>query len=203
MLKESVEQLGIQIDRCGRITKGLLGFARRSETTIYPIELRSLIAETVSMIERRAQVENIRIIQEFEAGLPKLESDPNQLQQVFINLLNNAFDALKKKGGGEVRIRASLSSGNVVVLVADNGCGIEPKNLEKVFLPFFTTKPVGQGTGLGLSTCYGIIEALGGQITVASELNVGTVFTIRLPVSGPLEDLRRQKETAATGGGEI
>ena len=78
-----------------------------------------------------------------------------------------------------------MENSDVLVSVADNGCGIPPEHLEKIFLPFFTTKPVGQGTGLGLSTSYGIVERLGGQMSVASELSAGTVFTVRLPVANP------------------
>lgn len=185
LLRESIDQIALQVDRGKQITEGLLGFARKAETRIEPIDLRSLIPDIVGMIERRAQVENIRIVQEFEADLPTVPSDPVQLQQVFLNLLNNAIDALREKGGGEIRISAAQEADDLMVSVTDNGCGIPPDHMEKIFLPFFTTKPVGQGTGLGLSTCYGIVEHLGGQIAVASEVNVGTVFTIRLPLSGP------------------
>ena len=99
-----------------------------------------------------------------------------------LNLLNNALYALKGREKGEVRVTAGCEQGSVKISVADNGCGIDPKIIDKIFLPFFTTKPVGQGTGLGLSTIYGIVERLGGQILVSSEEDVGTVFTVRLPV---------------------
>ena len=100
---------------------------------------------------------------------------------MFLNLFNNAIYALKGKTGAEIRIRSLQDGNDLVITVADNGCGITPEDMEKIYLPFFTTKPVGQGTGLGLSTVYGIIEGLGGRITVESEVNAGTVFTIRLP----------------------
>ena len=139
------------------------------------------------MIERRAAVENVRIAQQLENGLSSIRSDPAQLQQVFLNLLNNALYALKDKNGGEIRITTTQENSVLTVAIADDGCGIAPENLEKIFSPFFTTKPVGKGTGLGLSTCYGIVERLGGNISVTSELNVGTVFTVRLPLAGPPE----------------
>ncbi|RJP18003.1 MAG: sensor histidine kinase [Candidatus Abyssobacteria bacterium SURF_5] len=184
-LRESIDQIGLQIDRCKQIIQGLLGFARKDQATIQPTDLRSLIPSVVGMIEHRAQMENIRIIQEFESDLPLLQSDAAHLEQVLLNLLNNAIDALKQKNGGEIRVTARSSGDDIMMTVADNGCGIAPEHIEKIFLPFFTTKPVGQGTGLGLSTCYGIVENLGGQITVMSELDAGTAFTVRLPVAGP------------------
>ncbi|GAB4346461.1 MAG: PAS domain-containing sensor histidine kinase [Candidatus Abyssubacteria bacterium] len=187
LLRESVEQIDIQVERGKQITAGLLGFARKTEARIETLDMRSLIPVVVSMVERLAQVENVRIVQEFEASLPTIRSDPAQLQQVFLNLLNNAIDALKPKGGGEIRVTAASTDDDLLISVTDDGIGIAPENMEKIFLPFFTTKPVGQGTGLGLSTCYGIVERLGGQITVSSELNVGTVFTVRLPLAGPPE----------------
>jgi len=187
MLRDSLNQIGVQINRCKQITQGLLKFARESEAKIQTVDLSMLIPEVVGMIERRAQVENIRIVQQLEKDLSPVKSDPAQLQQVFLNLLNNALYALNEKGGGEIRITATEEDNVLSVGVADNGCGIAPENMEKIFLPFYTTKPVGKGTGLGLSTCYGIVERLGGQITVTSELNVGTVFTVRLPLAGPPE----------------
>ena len=201
MLRESIEQVGMQIDRCGKITQGLLKFARESETNIQMVDLKALLPEVIAMVERRARVENVSIVQNIEAGLPPVQSDPSQLQQVFLNLLNNAIYAVgKKTDSGEVRIRARQEEGDLLISIEDNGCGIPAENLGKVFLPFFTTKPVGQGTGLGLSTCYGIIERLGGDITVSSEVNEGTIFTIRHPVNGPPEKIRSWLTTHEQGG---
>ena len=200
MLHASIDQMGAQIDRCGRITQGLLKFARESETNIRPVDLKLLLPEVVSLVERRARLENIRINQEVEAGLPPLQSDPVQLQQVFLNLLNNAIYAVDKNDTGAVNLAAKKEGDNLIITVEDNGCGIPPENLGKIFMPFFTTKPVGQGTGLGLSTSYGIIERLGGQISVSSELNAGTTFTIRLPLSGPPEKIRSWLSGHEQGG---
>jgi len=185
LVRESIDSIALQVGRGKKITEGLLGFARKSEAKIGPTNIRQVIPKVVSMIEHRAQMENIRIVQEFESDLPLLQSDEAHLQQVFLNLFNNAIDALKEKGGGDIRIMTYRNGEDITVTVADSGSGIAPEHLEKIFLPFFTTKPVGQGTGLGLSTCYGIVENLGGKITVTSELNVGTVFTVCLPLASP------------------
>ncbi|MEW6203504.1 MAG: ATP-binding protein [bacterium] len=185
LVRDSVNQIGTQIDRCRQVTQGLLKFARKSETSIKSVRLEPLILEVVEMVERRARVEDIRIVKKFDTLLPPIFTDPAQLQQVFLNLLNNAIYALKGKNNGEIQIAADRENDEIAVSVSDNGCGIREEHLEKIFLPFFTTKPVGTGTGLGLSTCYGIIERLGGTIAVASEVNVGTVFTVRMPLDGP------------------
>ncbi len=182
LLKDSVDQVAIQIDRCGKITQGLLSFARKTESTIKPVRLQKLLPEIVRMVEQRALVENIRIIQEINQDIPEIKSDPDQLQQVFLNLLNNAIYALKVKSSGEIRIRINQQNSDIIISVADNGCGFSPENMKKAFLPFFTTKPVGEGTGLGLSTAYGIIKGLGGDMTLSSELKAGSVFSIRLPI---------------------
>jgi len=144
------------------------------------------------MVEHRAVLENIRIVEKSDPGLEPLESDPAQLQQVFLNLLNNAIHALKGREDAEIRITTEKESSQFAISIADNGCGIPPENLEKIFMPFFTTKPVGQGTGLGLSTCYGIVQRLGGKMSVSSELNVGSVFTVHLPMQGPPDRARRE-----------
>jgi two-component system NtrC family sensor kinase len=191
LLKDSVKQIGVQIERCSQITKGLLRFARKTESSKQLVKIQEFLPEVVNMIEQRAYVENIRIVHEFDPELPPITSDPNQLQQVFLNLLNNAVYALEDKDSGEIRIRASQEDTDVTISVIDNGCGISPEDMEKIFLPFFTTKPVGQGTELGLSTVYGIVQGLGGEITVASELNAGSVFSVRLPLKaqGEKEDV--------------
>ncbi len=203
LLRESLDQLGLMVDRGRRITTGLLGFARQSETTIQTVNLRELIPAVVGMVDHRAELENIRIVQEFDTELPAFRSDPAELQQIFLNLLNNAIDAVKEKGKGEIRVAAIGEDSDIIITITDDGCGIAPDHIEKIFMPFFTTKPVGQGTGLGLSTCYGIIDRLGGKISVSSELHVGSVFTIRFPVAGPPGEKSgpskdREKESMAT-----
>jgi len=188
VIKDAAQQINTQIERCKGITQELLKFARKNEPSIRPVELKTSLAEAVHMVERQAQIENIRIVQELDPELPLLIGDPNRLQQVFLNLLNNSVHALKGKGGGEIHIRAQRDGDSAVsISVADDGCGIRPEDMDKIFHPFFTTKPVGEGTGLGLSTVYGIVEGLGGQISVTSELNGGTVFTVSLPLA-PTEE---------------
>jgi two-component system NtrC family sensor kinase len=182
MIRDSIRQVGIQIDRCKQITQGLLGFARKGDAVLKRIDLATFIPEAIHMVEQQARLDNVRILCEVDPELPEPSSDPTQLQQVMLNLLNNALYALRKRENGEIRIAARREDGSVNISVADNGCGIDPKILDKIFLPFFTTKPVGQGTGLGLSTIYGIVERLGGHILVDSEENVGTVFTVCLPL---------------------
>jgi len=182
LLTDSVNQIGIQIDRCGKITQGLLKFARKTDGSMQQIEMQKFLPEVVRMVEQRAYLENIRIVQELNPDIPPIKSDLNQLQQVFLNLLNNAIYALKGREPAEIRIQCSQQGEDITVSIADNGCGISPEDMEKIYLPFFTTKPVGQGTGLGLSTVYGIINGLGGELTVESEINSGTTFTVRLPL---------------------
>lgn len=181
MIKDSVNQIGIQIDRCRKITQGLLKFARKSDPVIKKINPEELITETVDMVAHQAMLEGIPIETEIAPNLPEIESDPSQLQQVFLNLLNNAVYAVRESQKPEVRVIADMADKWIRIRVADNGWGISEDHLEKIFLPFFTTKPVGSGTGLGLSTCFGIIENLGGKIDVESDVGTGTTFTVLLP----------------------
>jgi two-component system NtrC family sensor kinase len=181
-LKDSTDQIAIQIKRCATITQGLLNFARKSDNKITLLKLQELLPKIVHMVDQRARLENIRILHEIDPDLPPIMSDANQLQQVFLNLLNNAIHALQGRAAGEIRIKSIQEGSDLTTTVADNGCGFTREEMEKAFLPFFTTKPVGQGTGLGLSTVYGIVKGLGGDVTLTSELNQGSVFTIRLPM---------------------
>jgi len=183
IIKDSFEQIGLQINRCREITHGLLKFSRKSELNLKPVDLQQLIAEAIRLVENQAQIQGISIRSAVARDLPAIESDFDQLQQVLVNLINNALYAVREEPAGEIRINAERSDDYAAVAVADNGCGIAQEDLEKIFMPFFTTKPVGQWTGLGLSTCYGIIERLGGKITVNSEPGEGTVFTVYLPLT--------------------
>jgi two-component system NtrC family sensor kinase len=192
LMSESVDQIGLQIKRCSNITQGLLKFARKTEPVVRSIVPHELIGEIVAMVEHQAHLEDITIRQEVDPGLPEIESDPAQLQQVFLNLLNNAIYAVKDKDDGEIRITSDVDDEFILLAITDNGCGIDPDQLKRIFVPFFTSKPVGKGTGLGLSTCYGIVEGLGGKITVTSEINVGSVFNVQLPISGSSKKISRK-----------
>lgn len=188
-LEESMGQVNLQISRCARITQAILKFGRQSEPTVETIDLRKYIPEVIQMVANKASVHGIAVVQDFPAETALVKGDPAQLQQVLINLFNNAMDAILTRhgpSGGELRVAIQpAGNGAVEINVADNGCGIDSGNLPKVFSPFFTTKPVGEGTGLGLSVCYGIIDGMGGTMEVKSEQGSGTVFTIHLPVNTP------------------
>jgi two-component system NtrC family sensor kinase len=184
---DSIHQIRAQVDRCAQITRGVLNFARQEETVIRSCDLRTFVPDVVGLVERKAGVSGILMVQKTSETVPLIRADAGQLQQVLLNLFNNAIDAIAARHGGavgEILIGArSSGDGWVELSVTDNGCGISPENLGRVFTPFFTTKPVGKGTGLGLSVCYGIVKAMGGTIGVSSRLGEGTTFTIRLPSS--------------------
>ena len=187
-LEDSIDQIKRQVDRCAEITQAILQFGRKEEPISQNIDLRSFIPDVVGMVARKAGVHGITIEHHIAADMPSVHGDPRHLQQVLVNLLNNAIDAaIERHGasGGEIRIESAPSAENrhVEIQVYDNGSGITNDNLKKIFTPFFTTKPVGKGTGLGLSVCYGIIQKMGGDMAVASRENMGTKFTIRLPSS--------------------
>jgi len=186
-LKDSMAQIKLQIERCAKITQAILKFGRQSEPVSKDIELATFVPEVTAMIVKKASVNGIAVREEIAEHTPVVRGDPSMLQQVLLNLYNNAMDAiLERRGteGGELVVASGPdASGKVRISVKDNGMGISPENLKKVFSPFFTTKPVGKGTGLGLSVCYGIVDSMGGTMEVASERGVGTTFTIRLPAA--------------------
>ncbi len=186
-LHDSMAQIHLQIGRCAEITQGILKFGRKSEALISEIDLRKLIPELTAMIAKRANVQGIVLRQEVSDSTPPIQGDPAQLQQVLLNLLNNAIDAITVRHGsegGQLTIGAGArDGGGVEIFVRDNGCGISSQNLEKIFSPFFTTKPVGKGTGLGLSICYGIVHRLQGTLEVDTEEGSGTTFRIHLPAA--------------------
>jgi two-component system NtrC family sensor kinase len=198
-LEETLEQLKLQIERCSKITQAILDFGRKSEPTEKDVDLVAFISQVTSMITEKASVQGIRLKKEISEQTPLLRSDPSQLQQVLLNLLNNAIDAITDRHGcegGELSIQAGPdTNGRVKISVRDNGAGISPDNLKKIFAPFFTTKPPGKGTGLGLYVCYGIIEGMGGTMEVESQRGVGTTFVVRLPASSARQTQCEKKES--------
>ncbi len=135
----------------------------------------------MGICEQRSKNSNILIKTDLNRELPLISASPTEMQQVFINLINNAIDAIGE--GGMIEIRSRMEEGGAVVDIADSGQGIAGDVLERIFDPFFTTKPVGKGTGLGLSICYGIVKKLGGDITVDSKAGIGTTFHVHIPIS--------------------
>jgi len=185
-VQRALNQIRNQGTRCKDITHKLLSFARKIDPTVKQVALNDLVREMAILCEQRAKFVNVIIETSLGNDIPDVAASPSELQQVFLNLINNALDAMEP-GGGELDITTRFENGTVVVSIADTGCGIPKANLSRIFDPFFTTKPVGKGTGLGLSIIYGIVNKMGGEITVRSALDKGTVFTLRLPVAGGIE----------------
>jgi two-component system NtrC family sensor kinase len=180
--KRALRQINTQGKRCKEITHKLLSFARKTEATIQDVQINEVIEEVVSLSSQRAKYANVTIATHLEPAVPKLRVSRTELQQVFLNLINNALDAMEK-GGGTLKLNTGIEEGRVVVEVGDTGSGIPAANLSRIFDPFFTTKPVGKGTGLGLSICYGIVKKMGGDIEVRSTVDVGTTFRVFFPIS--------------------
>lgn len=210
-IEDCLNQLQLQIDRCGNITHGILQFARHGTPNPQTVDLTSFITQVALMVTKRAAVNGITLNQKIsETSLPVF-ADPGQLQQVLLNLINNAMDAALEKHegrGGLVEIRAGeQDAGMIEVSVHDNGMGIREENKKRVFTPFFTTKPVGKGTGLGLSVCYGIIESMGGTMNFSSGAGEGSIFNIVLPrneTDGNMNKLSKGEghaENQTAGGG--
>ena len=178
---KAIEQIRHHVRRAGTITHRLLGFSRKLSSEKQSVQMNDLIEEAISFVEREAGYNNITIARDYREDLPTTMTDGPQLQQVFLNLLNNAIDAVGK--GGRLEIRTAVDGeGRLVLEFADNGPGIKPENLKQIFDPFFTTKEPGKGTGLGLYITYDIVQKLGGTIKVENRKGGGAVFTIVLPV---------------------
>ena len=158
----------------------MLGFARRMDVKVEELDVNVMVRETLSFLKSEAQQRNVTIVQELADNLPAIYSDRGQIQQVFLNVLNNAFAAVGEKG--TTIIRSALHGQDAIaVSFYDDGCGMSEEVKKHIFEPFFTTKK-GEGTGLGMSIIYGIVKRHGGDIQVESEPGKGTTVTIILPL---------------------
>jgi signal transduction histidine kinase len=175
-----LDSIHSSVERCSDITHRLLGFAKRLDVQTEKISLANLINEVLGFLEREANYRNIVMNVETSDGVTRIESDRGQLQQVFLNLINNAIEELDEGGSIDISIKEA-EPGWVSVAVMDSGAGIPEETLKHIFEPFFTTKKE-YGTGLGLSITYGIVEKLGGHIDVKSKVGAGTSFIVTLPV---------------------
>ena len=182
-IKRALKQIGVQGKRCKEITHKLLSFARTSDSQIQNLQINEMIREVVAISDKTSYT-GITINTHLDESIPVIYGSQTEIQQVLLNLINNALYALEKDGGN-IDIATHLAGRNVMVIVEDDGPGIPKANLDRIFDPFFTTKPVGEGNGLGLSICFGIIQRMGGSITVHSTVDVGTRFEILLPLKKP------------------
>ena len=170
--------------RCRDITGKLLGFVRKDEIKLQLENINEVLEETIRMMQNEITLSNISIEVNFEENLPLILTNRNQLQQVFINLINNAIAAITPPG--KISFSTRIKDNFISIAISDTGCGMTPEQMEKIFFPFYTTKQVGKGTGLGLSVSYGIIKGLGGRIEVSSEVGKGSTFEIFLPLKNKL-----------------
>jgi signal transduction histidine kinase len=178
---ESIDYILDAGNKCATITKQLLGFARNVDTNIQKVNLREVISDVLIFHQKEAAYRNISVAVSMPEENLEIETDSGKLEQVLLNLVTNAFHAMED--GRSLEITASPSNDQAVVIsVSDNGNGIPKKNLQKIFEPFFTTKQKNQGTGLGLAITFGLVKKLHGSISVESEENKGTTFTITLPI---------------------
>ncbi len=182
LAKENVEKIVNESTRCKKIVKGLLDFARQTKPEKKLTNVNEVLRSTLSLVEKQALFQNIELSYAFESNLPMIEIDTPQIQQVFMNMIINAAEAMDGKGKLITRTKFSKDNRYVDIEFADTGCGISQENMKKLFEPFFTTKEVGYGTGLGLAISYGIIGRHDGNIDVQSEEGKGTTFVIRLPI---------------------
>jgi two-component system NtrC family sensor kinase len=181
--RRSLQKIDEHVDRARKVVHNMLGFARRMEPRTEDVDINQVIDQTISLLENYARTNNIDIQTDLAPDLPIIASDQAQLQQVFLNLISNAIDAIGSNGS--VGVRSRQQDGYLHVSVKDDGPGMGPEMQRKIFEPFFTTKEAGKGTGLGLSVSLGIIEKMGGTITLESEEGGGSMFTVKLPIVVP------------------
>ena len=183
-MRVHLDRIAKSAHRCHKIVHSLLSFARQHAPERRLVELRVVIEEVLEIMSYDLRTSNVTVVREFAPDLPQVMADPHQLQQVFVNILGNARQAMETfQREGRIAVRTRRVNGTVVIEFQDNGPGIKPGHLARIFDPFFTTKPVGKGTGLGLSLCYGIIQEHGGKIFARSEPGQGATFVIELPVA--------------------
>ena len=198
--RRALQQIKTQGSRCKQITHKLLSFARKTDERTQEVDPYALVEETVAVSAQRAKYASVEISTVLQPGLPKICASLSELQQVLLNLINNALDAMAKTGG-TLEIAVKQLGSDLWIHVSDSGPGIPEANLERIFDPFFTTKPVGKGTGLGLSICYGIVTRMGGEIEASSVIGSGTEFRIRLPIEQKgMEGADQQTATGGSGG---
>jgi len=189
ILRTMAEEMDHYVDRAAKIINHLREFGRKADVTKEPVQVNESLSKAHEMFDQQLKLREIQVIKELQEDLPPVLADSNRLEQVFINLLINARDAIEEKderAGSkvelkEIRLRSCFENGVVRIEIEDSGVGIPKLVKDKIFEPFFTTKKVGQGTGLGLSISYGIVQDYGGSIEVKSGVRQGAKFVLEFP----------------------
>jgi two-component system, NtrC family, sensor kinase len=179
-----VDDVMASVRRCGAITRRLLDFSRHMESSLETVDIEAIIRQVLAFMEKDAERRRIAVMVNVKGKIPLFESDRGNLQQIFLNLINNAFAAMGEGGRLEITV-AREGVTHIRVTVADTGHGIPEADLKRVFEPFFTTGKGHSGTGLGLSVTYGMVSEMDGEITVSSRVNKGTSVTVILPLKPP------------------
>ncbi|NDV19863.1 two-component sensor histidine kinase [Pseudodesulfovibrio sp. JC047] len=179
-IRDSLDSILGQVERCSEITHKLLDFARHRRPVSQFADINLLMEDMLSLVERESGTDSIWIVRAFDDLMPMVKTDPPLLRQVFLNLLINAVQAMGKSG--VIFVSTYCEDGMACVEVRDTGPGISPDDIKRIFNPFYTTKPPGDGTGLGLSVSLRIINELGGSLCVKSDPGEGATFTVRIPI---------------------
>jgi signal transduction histidine kinase len=195
-LMDIVDWIIASVERCAGITRRLLRFARHMNVSIDRVDLGEVIDDVIGLLGKEAEYRSITVDVQVHKDVPAIYSDRGKLEQIFLNLVNNAFSAMSD--GGTLVIGVMPGSLETVTIgVSDDGCGIPEGDLHRIFEPFFSTKKRTGGTGLGLSITYGLVQEIGGKLQVTSEVGEGTQFTITLPLT--LEKKSQENESTISG----
>jgi histidine kinase len=191
ILKTMAEEIDSHVDRASKIISHMRQFGRKSDVKTERVHVNETLNRALEIFSQQLKLREIEVVMELEEDLPPIFADSNRLEQIFVNLLINARDAIEEKWEkgaleGEVKrilLKTSSKDGLVIIEVKDTGAGIPKSVLDKIFEPFFTTKEVGKGTGLGLSISYGIVQDYDGTIKAETQEGFGSNFIIRFPIS--------------------
>jgi signal transduction histidine kinase/iron only hydrogenase large subunit-like protein len=187
--REELDTIAKEATRCRDIVRGLLDFARQRKLQVENVDVNRILEEGLSLVAAQPAFQKVEIAKTLDPCLPATEGDPSQLKEVFLNILSNAGEAMPEGGRVTVVSRFRETGSNPIeIMIRDTGQGIPQENLNKLFMPFFTTKKIGQGTGLGLAIAYGIVKMHRGAIEVQSKVGEGTTFWVKLPAESSLRD---------------